>query len=150
MCVCAVVLIPTSVLFVFPCVGEKLMFARIGLSGGRHLMQFVEPRRASPDARTDVKDMDNYRNATLDEDAESHQTLVVVDLRCNGSERLLAEAGQRLYINYRWLLMDSSEGGAPLGIEHYLAVLQDLPALVSSEIFVMLEEDGQSIRFMQG
>uniref|UniRef100_A0A8W7PX34 Ionotropic glutamate receptor C-terminal domain-containing protein n=1 Tax=Anopheles coluzzii TaxID=1518534 RepID=A0A8W7PX34_ANOCL len=129
--------------------GEKLMFARIGLSGGRHLMQFVEPRRASPDARTDVKDMDNYRNATLDEDAESHQTLVVVDLRCNGSERLLAEAGQRLYLNYRWLLMDSSEGGAPLGIEHYLAVLQDLPALVSSEIFVMLEEDGQSIRFMQ-
>uniref|UniRef100_A0A182XCS1 Ionotropic glutamate receptor C-terminal domain-containing protein n=1 Tax=Anopheles quadriannulatus TaxID=34691 RepID=A0A182XCS1_ANOQN len=129
--------------------GEKLMFARIGLSGGRHLMQFVEPRRASLDARTDVKDMDNYRNATLDEDAESHQTLVVVDLRCNGSERLLAEAGQRLYLNYRWLLMDSSEGGAPLGIEHYLAVLQDLPALVSSEIFVMLKEDGQSIRFMQ-
>uniref|UniRef100_A0A182UMD8 Ionotropic glutamate receptor C-terminal domain-containing protein n=1 Tax=Anopheles merus TaxID=30066 RepID=A0A182UMD8_ANOME len=129
--------------------GEKLMFARIGLSGGRHLMQFVEPRRASLDARTDVKDMDNYRNATLDEDAESHQTLVVVDVSCNGSERLLAEAGQRLYLNYRWLLMDSSDSGVPLGIEHYLAVLQDLPALVSSEIFVMLEEDGQSIRFMQ-
>uniref|UniRef100_A0A182KER7 Ionotropic glutamate receptor C-terminal domain-containing protein n=1 Tax=Anopheles christyi TaxID=43041 RepID=A0A182KER7_9DIPT len=124
--------------------GEKFVFAKIGLNGGHHLMQFVEPRV------TDVRDRDNYRNVTLDEDVESHQTFVVVDLCCNGSERLLAEAGQRLYLNYRWLLIDSRvDSVVPYGIEHYLEVLQDLPVLVSSEVFVMLKEAEQSIRFLQ-
>uniref|UniRef100_A0A182Y0V0 Ionotropic glutamate receptor C-terminal domain-containing protein n=1 Tax=Anopheles stephensi TaxID=30069 RepID=A0A182Y0V0_ANOST len=124
--------------------GEKFAFARIGLSSGRHFLQYVEPNgKRSPDGK------DNYLNGLLDEDVESHQTMVVLDLRCNGSEQTLANAGQRLYLNYRWLLMDSTVGGDPSSIDHYLEVLKELPVLVSSEVFVMLKEDFGSIRFLQ-
>ncbi|XP_049294901.1 ionotropic receptor 75a-like [Anopheles funestus] len=93
--------------------------------------------------------MDNYRNAMLDEDVDNHQTMVIVDLRCNGSDRLLANAEQHLYLNYRWLLIDSTENPATFTIEHYLEALKELPVLVSSEVFVMLKEDNNSIRFVQ-
>uniref|UniRef100_A0A182M3R5 Ionotropic glutamate receptor C-terminal domain-containing protein n=1 Tax=Anopheles culicifacies TaxID=139723 RepID=A0A182M3R5_9DIPT len=122
-------------LYDFPHVGQKFVFAR----NGRHLLQYVKP---------DVKALDHW-NAMLDEDVNNHQTMVMVDLRCNGSDRLLATAKQRLYLNFRWLLMDSSEGDVPHSIEHYLEVLKELPVLVSSELFVMLKEEDNSIRFAQ-
>uniref|UniRef100_A0A182SYQ8 Ionotropic receptor 75a N-terminal domain-containing protein n=1 Tax=Anopheles maculatus TaxID=74869 RepID=A0A182SYQ8_9DIPT len=124
--------------------GEKFVFARVGLSGGRHFLQYVDAKSMGP-----LDGKDNYRNVLLDEDAESHQTMIVLDLRCNGSERVLANAGQRLYLNYRWLLMDSTVSSDLFTVEHYLDVLKDLPVLVSSEVFVMLKEDVDSIRFLQ-
>uniref|UniRef100_A0A182WK86 Ionotropic glutamate receptor C-terminal domain-containing protein n=1 Tax=Anopheles minimus TaxID=112268 RepID=A0A182WK86_9DIPT len=117
--------------------GQKFVFTR----AVPHLLQYVKP---------DVKSMDNHWNAMLDEDVNNHQTMVVADLRCSGSDRLLANAKQRLYLNFRWLLMDSTVNDIPLSIEHYLEVLKELPVLVSSELFVMLKEDDNSIRFIQG
>ncbi|XP_053663875.1 ionotropic receptor 75a-like [Anopheles marshallii] len=125
--------------------GQKIVFARMGLCSGRHFLRYVQPKGESPD----VQAMDNRRIAVLDDDVDNHQTMVVVDLRCNGSDRLLANAGQRLYLNYRWLLMDSTLNTVPVAIDHYLAALKELPVLVSSELFVMLKEHDNSIRFVQ-
>ncbi|XP_050074306.1 ionotropic receptor 75a-like [Anopheles maculipalpis] len=123
---------------------QKFEFARIGLAGGHHFLQYVEPRSEGP-----VDGKDSYQNVVLDEDVESHQTMIVLDLRCNESERILDNAGQRLYLNYHWLLMDSTVTVAPTTIEHYLETLKNLPVLVSSEVFVMLKETVDLIRFAQ-
>uniref|UniRef100_A0A182J1B5 Ionotropic glutamate receptor C-terminal domain-containing protein n=1 Tax=Anopheles atroparvus TaxID=41427 RepID=A0A182J1B5_ANOAO len=82
--------------------GQRLAVAQIGLRSGRHFWQFVP--RWTPAFGDDVV---NQWLATLDADGAWHQTMVMVDLACNGTERLLADAGQRLFLNYRWLVLDS-------------------------------------------
>ncbi|XP_053674588.1 ionotropic receptor 75a-like [Anopheles nili] len=131
---------------------ERLEFAKISLQSGQHFWQFVSSKDAPVGENGDRKDALNQWYSTLDADIESHQSLVLVDLRCNQSMRLLREAGQRLYLNYRWLVMDSRriDGNVvPNSSEHTLDVLRDLPVLVSSEIFVMVRDDDGSLNFMQ-
>ncbi|XP_058123005.1 ionotropic receptor 75a-like [Anopheles ziemanni] len=88
--------------------------------------------------------------ATLDADVAAHQTMVVVDVACNGTEKLLARSGRRLYLNYRWLVLDSRAlNGGNGSLETYLDALRPLPLLVSSEVFVPLNEGLNAMRFVQ-
>uniref|UniRef100_A0A182NM91 Ionotropic glutamate receptor C-terminal domain-containing protein n=1 Tax=Anopheles dirus TaxID=7168 RepID=A0A182NM91_9DIPT len=114
---------------------QKFAFAR----NANRFLQFVDPRNEPLELAYE----------TLDGDVESHQTLVMVDLHCNGTERFLIEAGQRLYLNFHWLVMDSGYHALLQLVDHYWDILKALPILVSSEFFVLLKEDDQAIRFIQ-
>lgn len=91
--------------------------------------------------------------SVLDEDIESHQTLIVLDLSCNVTGRLLLEAGARLYTKFRWVLVDSRIAEAPESdlrqASSYLKVLKHCPVLVSSELFATVHESERSVRVVQ-
>ncbi|XP_050090715.1 ionotropic receptor 75a-like [Anopheles aquasalis] len=132
---------PLKVTFLTDCwtQGEHRAYTTIGLLAGEHLCRFV-----STNANTNIEDL----FAVLDEDNESHQTLIVLDLSCNASERLLLEAGTRLYTKFRWLLVDSriAEGS---DWEQWQQVLKNCPALVSSEVFAIVPESEGAVRVVQ-
>ncbi|XP_058828564.1 ionotropic receptor 75a-like [Topomyia yanbarensis] len=77
-------------------------------------------------------------------DINDHQTFLVVDLSCSNTMELLKSAGQLLYIKYRWLILRSDflVDGHPdedTQIQFFLESLDDLPLLVSSEIFFFVK-----------
>ncbi|XP_058066355.1 ionotropic receptor 75a-like [Anopheles bellator] len=134
---------PLKVTFLVDCWSDeqRLNLGKIVLR--RHLWQFV-PRD------------DHLRTwrTVLDDDRTSHQTLVIVDLKCNATGRFLREAEQRLYLNFRWLLVDTEALEVPdlavaSQMERYLGVLQPCPVLLSSEVFLMVTEPEQAILFTQ-
>ncbi|XP_035786602.1 ionotropic receptor 75a-like [Anopheles albimanus] len=119
------------------------MYATIGLLAGDHLVRFVSTRKAT------FGDL----LVALDDDIEGHQTLIVLDLRCDASERLLLEAGARLYTKFRWLLVDSRVVTAPdwqqWQASSYLELLKHCPVLVSSEVFAIVHENEHAVRVVQ-
>ncbi|XP_052859873.1 ionotropic receptor 75a-like [Anopheles cruzii] len=124
---------------------QRLNLGKIVLR--KHLWQFV-PRVA------DIDDQLRAWRTVLDDDMTSHQTMVVVDLKCNATGRFLREAEHQLYLNFRWLLVDTEALEGPnvavaSQLERYFGVLQPCPVLLSSEVFLMMPESEQAILFAQ-
>ncbi|XP_049542811.1 ionotropic receptor 75a-like [Anopheles darlingi] len=137
---------PLKVTFLTDCWTQEQrrhVYTTIGLLAGQYLYRFTSSRNATIEALF----------AVLDEDIESHQTLIVLDLSCNASERLLLEAGARLYTKLRWLLVDSRLAETPnweqWQVSSYLEVLNHCPVLVSSEVFAIIYESDHAVRVVQ-
>uniref|UniRef100_A0A182X3P9 Uncharacterized protein n=1 Tax=Anopheles quadriannulatus TaxID=34691 RepID=A0A182X3P9_ANOQN len=78
-------------------------------------------------------------------DPNQHQIVIVLDLSCSGTDRLLESARQLLYYRVRWIVFRSSieeSGGSVRGWSNCseYSVLDRLPLLVSNELFYFCTE----------
>ncbi|XP_041767829.1 uncharacterized protein LOC121591427 isoform X1 [Anopheles merus] len=78
-------------------------------------------------------------------DPNQHQIVIVLDLSCPGTDRLLESARQLLYYRVRWIVFRSSieyPGGSVRGWSNCseYSVLDRLPLLVSNELFYFCTE----------
>lgn len=83
-------------------------------------------------------------------DPEEYTNLIIVDLSCPQTLTLLHDAGQYLFLYYKWILLNTVSRSSEVqnnalmdfhsSRELFLHSLDLLPILISSEIFVFLEQ----------
>lgn len=83
-------------------------------------------------------------------DPEEYTNIIIVDLSCPETLNLLHDVGQYLYLYYKWIILNTNsrssdvQNSALLDVhssrELFLYSLEPLPILISSEIFVFLEQ----------
>lgn len=73
---------------------------------------------------------------------DEQQNLIIVDMNCNETVNFLHDVDYRLYMRYKWLIVNTAEGDAA-GVDNKmnLTLFDDLPVLPSSEVYYYHNEE---------
>jgi hypothetical protein len=81
---------------------------------------------------------------------DEHQTVIIVDVACNQTQKLLVDADFYVYLKFAWIVLDTSEPNSMLAEESVEKIFGNLSVLASSEVFYFQKTVNGEFKIDQG